>query len=44
MGTAVTSTNGCYLISSDGKKFPVKRSLLDAVERMIESEGTGEVH
>lgn len=43
MATQATSTNGVYLVSADGDRIPLKRSLLEAVKRMIENKGTGEV-
>jgi len=43
MAAPATSTNGVYLISADGERIPLKRSVLEAVKRMIDSKGTGEV-
>ena len=43
MASPTLSTNGVYLISSDGAKLQLKRSVLDAIRRITEDRGTGKV-
>lgn len=43
MATQAATSNGVYLISADGSRIPLKRSALEAIKKMVEEKGTGEV-
>lgn len=30
-----TGTNGCYVLTNEGKKFPISRSLARALEKIV---------
>lgn len=32
------SANGCYVLTNDGKKFPITRSLAQALDQLINSQ------
>lgn len=44
MGTQPISSNGAYLVNSDGSvRIPLKGAVLRAVQRIVEGKETGEV-
>jgi hypothetical protein len=43
MATPALSNNGVYIIANDGTKIALKRSVLDAIKKMVDEKGTGEV-
>jgi hypothetical protein len=36
MADAQNNGNGCYVITNEGKKFPIPRSLARALEKLLE--------
>lgn len=35
MSASSTALNGCYVLTSEGEKFPISRSLARAIQRVI---------
>lgn len=36
MADTQSNGNGCYVLTNDGKKFPIPRSLARAIEKVLE--------
>ena len=43
MSTSPVSTNGCYIVTTDGIRLSIKRSVMQAIKRMIEEKKSGSV-